>query len=147
MAWKTEDGQTIEFNTEFSLNGVDYPSQWLRLTSPEEKAAIGLTWQSPPPVETYNARFFQKTGDVVEPKPIEDVRADLIDRSKETAMVLLKNTDWYYIRKSDTGEEVPSEIQEYRDGVRDEQVRLEVAYIEADFESIQEIETNWPDMS
>ena len=62
-------------------------------------------------------------------------------------MVLLKNTDWYYIRKSDTGEEVPSEIQEYRDGVRDEQVRLEVAYIEADFESIQEIETNWPDMS
>ena len=146
MAWITEDGQTIEFNTEFSLNGVDYPSQWLRITSPEEKAAVGLTWQIPPAVETYNARFFQKTGDVVEPKPVEDVRADLITKSKETAMALLKNTDWYYIRKYDVGEEVPEDVHEYRDKVRKEQDRLEAAYMEADFDAIQNIETNWPNL-
>ena len=146
MAWTTEDGQTIEFNTEFSLNGVDYPSQWLRITSPEEKAAVGLTWQIPPAVETYNARFFQKTGGVVEPKPVEDIRADLITKSKETAMALLSSTDWYYIRKSDTGEEIPPSIQEYRDGVRQEQARLEGAYSDADFDAIQIIETSWPDL-
>ena len=30
-------------DTQFTVNGIQYPANWLRLTSAEEKAAIGIT--------------------------------------------------------------------------------------------------------
>ena len=37
------NGQPLQLDTQFSYNGVEYPSNWLRLASLEEKEAIGIT--------------------------------------------------------------------------------------------------------
>jgi hypothetical protein len=37
------NGNPLPLDTPFDANGVQYPANWLRLTSADEKAAIGIT--------------------------------------------------------------------------------------------------------
>jgi hypothetical protein len=39
----TLNGSPISPDTAFSAGGIQYPANWLRLASPEERAAIGIT--------------------------------------------------------------------------------------------------------
>jgi hypothetical protein len=50
------NGQPIAPDTPFAHDGVNYPSNWIALSSPEEKEAIGLTEvdEEPKPDEFYN---------------------------------------------------------------------------------------------
>ena len=42
MAFKL-DGKRLPVDVPFTSNGVKYPANWLRLTTLEEKKAIGIT--------------------------------------------------------------------------------------------------------
>jgi len=42
MFYREQSNQYISEGTSFSIDGTSYPSNWLNLTSPEEKAALGL---------------------------------------------------------------------------------------------------------
>tara|TARA_Y100001963_G_scaffold101690_1_gene139901 strand:- start:119 stop:259 length:141 start_codon:yes stop_codon:yes gene_type:complete len=42
MAFKL-DSKTLPIDVPFTSNGVKYPANWLRLTTLEEKKAIGIT--------------------------------------------------------------------------------------------------------
>ena len=42
MAFKL-NGKTLPVDIPFTSNGVKYPANWLRLTTLEEKKAIGIT--------------------------------------------------------------------------------------------------------
>ena len=37
------DGKTLPVGVPFTSNGINYPANWLRLTTLEEKKAIGIT--------------------------------------------------------------------------------------------------------
>ena len=37
------DGKTLPVGGPFTSNGINYPANWLRLTTLEEKKAIGIT--------------------------------------------------------------------------------------------------------
>ena len=37
------DGKTLPVDVPFTSNGIKYPANWLRLTTLEEKKAIGIT--------------------------------------------------------------------------------------------------------
>ena len=51
------NGQPLRVGRPFTdADGVQYPSNWLRLASEADKAAIGITWEADPaPVDT---RFY-----------------------------------------------------------------------------------------
>lgn len=125
-------------------SGIQHPSSWSRWTS-EEKISRGLVWSDPVPVPdgrfywvtsngdgTYTSteRALEDVNEVDEDgDPIIDTRTGVqmvtlglkstwINQIKETQGGLLANTDWAYVRKTDTGEAVPSSIQTYRDEVR-----------------------------
>jgi len=51
------NNQTIPLDTPFTIDGTSYPSNWLRLTSLEEKNAVGIT-EVPDVTETYDSRFY-----------------------------------------------------------------------------------------
>jgi hypothetical protein len=48
---------TIPLDTPFTIDGTSYPANWLRLTSLEEKNAVGIT-EVPDVTETYDSRFY-----------------------------------------------------------------------------------------
>jgi hypothetical protein len=60
--------KTIQLDTPFTTeDGTQYPANWIRLATEEEKSAIGLVWEEDPvPVDT---RFYWDTN---LPKALED---------------------------------------------------------------------------
>ena len=52
---------------------------------------------------------------------------DVTQSVKQSQEGRLKQYDWYYIRKADNADAVPSAVQTYRDGVRTKAAGLETA--------------------
>jgi hypothetical protein len=46
------------------------------------------------------------------------LKSQAVAQTKQTQGFLLSQTDWAYIRKADTGIDVPADIQQYRNEVR-----------------------------
>lgn len=52
------------------------------------------------------------------PRPAADVRADLVKRVKSDAYSILRETDWYVVRRAETGDAVPQAVLTQRAEVR-----------------------------
>ena len=130
------DGKTLPIGVAFSHDDINYPANWLNLSTAEEKSAIGITEISDP--VSYDSRFYNDDGSE---KPLEDtdfldkdgktvigndgekikvigVKTILKNQEKYQAEQLLSKYDWYVVRKSEKGTAIPSAISTYRDGVR-----------------------------
>ena len=126
MAFKL-DGNPLAVDVAFSHNDIQYPANWLRLSTAEEKAAIGITEVADAP--TYDSRFYGGDGTA---KPLDDktetidgieyttlgVKSVLKAQEKDIANSLLAKYDWYVVRKAEKSTEIPSSISTYRDAVR-----------------------------
>jgi len=78
------------FTTE---DGTQFPANWLRLSSPEERAALGITETEDEP--WYDQRFYWGP-----------------DLPKD-------GSDWYITRQAETGTPTPADVLFYRLAVRD----------------------------
>ena len=135
MAFKL-DGKTLPIDVAFSSKGINYPANWLRLTTLDEKKEIGISEVSDE--ATYDQRFYWSTSKA---KNLEDSNAkdtdgnllkdsdgnQIVDKGlktiwiqaqKETASNLLTPYDWYVIRKLEETTEIPAAISKFRDDVR-----------------------------
>ena len=136
MAFKL-DGKTLSVDAPFTSNGINYPANWLRLTTLSEKNAIGIT-EVADESESYDQRFYWG---VDKAKRLEDENAKDSDgnllkdadgnqivneglktiwvrQQKEAARGLLQKDDWYDTRKTEKGTAIPSAISTYRDNIR-----------------------------
>lgn len=112
------DGKSLPLDTPFEHNDIQYPANWLRLSTPEEKAAIGITWQNPP--APYDERFYwgwTENNELI-PKDHDQLVTLWISNTKTTAGTLLAPTDWMVIRELDNGTIVPVEIKNRRQEIR-----------------------------
>lgn len=117
------NGNPLAENTPFiDANGNQYPSNWLNLSTPEEKLAIGIT-EIADPVRA-DDRFYWD-GDINNPKDLDGLKAQFIAQVKDTAGKLLSQTDWMVIRKVERNIEIPSEIALKRTQIVTEANRLE----------------------
>ena len=125
-------------------NGVQHPANWA-IWSEAEKVAHGLVWVTPQPKPDERFYWFSQNADgsyTTTPKALEDIptvdehnvpvidpdtmvqlstpglKSNWIAQTKQTQGSLLSQTDWAYIRKTDTGIDVPTDIQQYRNEVR-----------------------------
>ena len=135
MAFKL-NGNPLAVDVAFSHNDIQYPANWLRLSTAEEKTAIGITEVADAP--TYDGRFYWGDGSA---KTLDDVDAtddngDLLKdengnqvvilgvksvlkaQEKATAGSLLAKYDWYVVRKAETSKAIPTAIKTYRTAVR-----------------------------
>jgi hypothetical protein len=132
------NGNTLPLDTPFTVDGTHYPANWLRLTSIEEKNAIGIT-EVPDVSVTYDDRFYWG---VDNPKQLDELTVTpeegepytqyglkhlWISMVKDTANKLLASSDWMVIRKAERNVDVPAATTTYRTAVIAECTRLVAA--------------------
>lgn len=112
------DGKPLPLDCAFKANGVQYPANWLRLASPADRAAIGITEEPDPP--TYDQRFYwgyTASGTLI-PKDHGVLVSGWVDNTRTTANTLLSPTDWLVVREFDNGTAIPSGTKVWRQDIR-----------------------------
>lgn len=152
----TLNGKPVNPNNAFTLDGIQYPANWYRLATAEERTALGFaTVSDPAPVDQ---RFYwsadnpkllndreesDKDGNPLYVKVWDADTESMVDTEerlvtkglksqwtaqvKDTANKLLASTDWYVIRKAETDTAIPDNVVTYRAAVKTECSRLETA--------------------
>ena len=113
------DGKPLSPDRAFTTSdGTQYPANWLRLATPAQRAAIGITEQPDAPV--YDQRFYwgyDSDGKLI-PKDHGELVTQWRDQIKATASSLLAPTDWYIVRESETGLEAHQSVVDRRASIR-----------------------------
>jgi hypothetical protein len=132
------NNQPLQIDTAFSHNGVNYPQNWLRLATPQERAAIGIT--EAPEHAWYDDRFYWG---VDNPKDLDGLKTYWTDQVRDTSSKLLAATDWMVIRKVERNIDIPAETVTFRAAVLAECDRLVTAIAAAaDVEALITVVTN-----
>ena len=71
MAYKLND-KTFRVDRAFTLNQIQYPRNWLQLSTKEDRDALGITWEDDP--VRADDRYYWN-GEIDNPKAMEDVDA------------------------------------------------------------------------
>ena len=122
------DGKTLQYDRAFTHEGISYPANWLRLTTLEEKKAIGIT-EEVDTTQNYDQRFYWGPKN---PKQLDDKteKVDGVDvtttglktlwkvQQNEIAASLLAPSDWRVIKARETGGQVAIDWFNYRKAVR-----------------------------
>jgi hypothetical protein len=151
------DNKPLPIDTAFTHDGIQYPSNWLRFATAEDKAAIGITEVAEEDT-SYDPRFYWSKG---HPKALEDrlevkedgtplmvqvydpeteamvdtdkqvvtkgLKSNMIAQVKHTAGTLLAQTDWMVIRKAERDVAIPEAVAAERAHIVAEADRLEAA--------------------
>ena len=130
------NGKPLAVDVPFTVGDINYPANWLRLSSAQEKKDLGITEVADAP--TYDSRFYWNDGTA---RALDDVNATdeegnllkdengnqvvtlgvksvLKAQEKNTAGSLLAKYDWYVIRKYEASKAIPTAIKTYRTAVR-----------------------------
>jgi hypothetical protein len=142
--------QPLPLDTPFTVDDVNYPANWLRVATPEQRADIGITEVADEPCP--DDRFYWVVGNgdgtfTAAPKDQADLIATFTDQTNATANSLLAPSDWMVIRQMETGSKAASDWTVYRDSVRvyaNEQCALIAATTSV--EELQDIlnDQQWP---
>jgi hypothetical protein len=112
------DGRTLSPDAPFTHNGVNYPSKWLRLSTLQEKQAIGIQELPDPP--TWDQRFYwgyDQDGHLI-PKDHAGLITLWNSQTKDTANKILFPTDWMIVREADNGTVCPADTKSWRQLIR-----------------------------
>jgi len=141
------DQRIIPLDTPFTVGegdeAIQYPANWLRLASAEEKAAIGIT-EVDDPVRA-DDRFYWN-GDLNTPRPVDDVKKVLIDQVNQTAYTLLLPSDWKLVRQIETSTACDAETLTKRAAIRTA-CSANIAALNAaiDIAALQAVVLSWPE--
>lgn len=108
------NGKTLQYDRAFTHEGISYPSNWLRLTTLEEKQAIGIV-EVANNTQSWDQRFYWG---VDNPKNLDDLKAQWKQTQNETAASLLAPSDWRVVKARETGGQVPIDWFNYRRDLR-----------------------------
>jgi len=118
------DGKRLPLDKAFTTaDGRQFPANWLRLSTLEEKQAIGITEEPDEVTPYYDQRFYWGPN---LPKDHAQLVEQWVGTTKQTAASLLSQYDWYITRQSETGKAVPQEVLTYRATVRTQSDNREV---------------------
>ncbi|RPJ31965.1 MAG: hypothetical protein EHM17_14525 [Verrucomicrobiaceae bacterium] len=113
------DGKPLSPDVAFvTPDGTQYPANWLRLSSPEDRAAIGITEVPDPPV--YDQRFYwgyDQDGNLI-PKDHTQLVTQWKQQTSQTAYTLLFPTDWMIVREFDDGTPADADTKTWRQLIR-----------------------------
>ena len=101
-------------------NDVQYPANWLRLSSSQDRAELGITWGDV--AEYYDQKFywgFDADGNLI-PKTYVDLQANWVAQTKHTANTLLIPSDWRVIKAKETSKTMNAGWKTWRQTIRTE---------------------------
>lgn len=112
------DGRTLPPDSPFTHDGIQYPANWLRLSTLEEKETIGIQEVPDPPV--YDQRFYwgyDEDGNLI-PKDHAQLVTQWVGQTRQTANTLLSPSDWMIVREVDNGVQIDPAWRSWRESVR-----------------------------
>jgi hypothetical protein len=113
------NGRTLVLDVPFTgHDGTQYPANWLRCATPEERLAAGITEVPDPP--TWDQRFYwgyDQDGHLI-PKDRGQLVTLWSAQTRTTANTLLFPTDWLIVREVDNGTLCPTDVKIWREDVR-----------------------------
>jgi len=125
MFYSKTDGQYIQEGNAFTIDGVQYPQNWLNLSTPEQKAEIGLeeviATNSPANDQYYwvSTELNQATLTYVNtPKDLTTVKENAIQQTLATAYSTLLPSDWMVVKAFETSTKVNADWNTWRANIR-----------------------------
>lgn len=125
MFYSSTDSQYIQEGTAFTIAGIQYPSNWLNLSTPADKAAIGLeevvATNSPANDKFYwvsdslNGASLTYTNT---PKDLFTCQSNEVNATNAAAYSILLPSDWMATKAFETGTTVATEWATWRASIR-----------------------------
>lgn len=120
----------IPEGTAFEIDGVQYPANWLNLSTPEEKAAIGI-WDvvyGAQPSDQYYwvsqdapvvGKGVVEVNYTAKPKDLFECQNQAVTDVNAQAYSILLPSDWMVVRGYETKSVVPADWNAWRQSIRD----------------------------
>lgn len=125
MFYSTTTNTYINEGQAFTIGDVQYPSNWLNLSTPEEKQAIGLeevVATNQPANDQYYWVSQELNGAsltyINTPKNLTDVKANAFNTVNTTAYSILQPSDWMVVKATETSTPINPDWNTYRANVR-----------------------------
>ena len=125
MFYKQSTNQYITENTSFTIDDVQYPPQWLNLSTPADKEALGLV-EVVTVGEAKDPTYYW-TGETLAdgvltltatPKDLADVQKQAVASLNQTAYTLLLPSDWMVVKAYETNTPMATAWNTYRATIR-----------------------------
>jgi len=153
MFYRAASNQYINEGQQFEIDGTVYPQNWLNLSTPEEKAALGLqevTDANSPEDDRFYwvsstldgaVRTYTNT-----PKDLAGLKTQWIASTNAAAYSLLLPTDWMVTKAYETQSPIPVNWAAWRASIRTTAANAVTAInAAADIPALQAaIVVNWP---
>ena len=107
------NNKPLSYDRAFTHADIQYPANWLRLSSLEERNAIGITEVADAP--SWDQRFYWGVGN---PKDLDGLKTQWKATQSQIADSLLTPSDWRVVRAAELGQAVASIWLTYRGAVR-----------------------------
>jgi hypothetical protein len=125
MFYSTTNGQYINEGQAFTIGDVQYPNNWLNLSTPEEKLAIGLE-EVIATNQPANDQYYWVSSTLDKatltytntPKNLTDVKANAFNQINNIAYTLLQPSDWMVVKSVETSTPMNPDWNTYRANVR-----------------------------
>jgi len=104
----------LSLDVAFDHNEIQYPANWLRLSTAEQREDLGITWVADTS-QNYDQRFYWG---VDNPKDLDDLKTLWKTKQSETAGSLLAPSDWRVIKAKETSSTMPAAWKTYRAAIR-----------------------------
>jgi hypothetical protein len=117
--YRLPDGKTVSDDMAFTWNGIQYPSNWIKLSTQPDRDRIGLEGPLAPP-PWYDERFYwgyDEDGKLI-PKNHAELVAMYCGYVRVNANAILRNTDWIIIREADNGKAADPVLRTWREEIR-----------------------------
>jgi hypothetical protein len=112
--YQLPDGRTVSTDMAFTLDDIQYPNNWLALSTPEDREQRGIEGPLPEPA-WYDQRFYWGP-DL--PKDHGQLVEQYSEYVRMNANAILRETDWMVVRESDNGTPVDLETKALRQEIR-----------------------------
>ena len=133
----------VQAGTPFTWDGIQYPANWCNLSTPDQKAAIGMVdviYAQQPNDQYYwvtqNAPVYDPLRNVVNvtftatPKDLFTLQANAVTAVQQQAYSILLPSDWRVVKGYETKTAIPADWDTWRQTIRT-QCETQVAAISA----------------
>jgi len=125
MFYSTTTNTYIQEGTAFEINGIQYPQNWLNLSTPQEKAEIGLEEviaTNSPANQQYYWVSQELNGATLtyinNPKDLDTCKTNAVSQLRTTAYTMLLPTDWMVVKSVETSTPIPTDWNTWRASIR-----------------------------
>ena len=120
MPYKLGD-RTLPQHVAWEHNDIQYPANWLTLSSAQDRAELGITWEADEGGDWDQAFYwgYDADGNLI-PKTYTVLKAQWIADTKQEANNRLRHSDWRVIKAKERGTTMNADWKTWRQTIRTE---------------------------